>query len=67
MYLDAVIGRIVEACKKHNYTILVTADHGNAEQMLDSEGKPHTAHTTNKGMKLISTKKVFMVERSFNV
>jgi len=25
----------------------VTADHGNAEQMLDEEGKPHTAHTSN--------------------
>jgi 2,3-bisphosphoglycerate-independent phosphoglycerate mutase len=26
---------------------LVTADHGNAEQMLEPDGSPHTAHTTN--------------------
>ena len=26
---------------------LITADHGNAEQMLEASGKPHTAHTTN--------------------
>lgn len=45
---DGVIGRVFEACKKNNYVLLVTADHGNAEQMLDELGKPHTAHTTNK-------------------
>ncbi len=28
--------------------MLVTADHGNAEQMLTSDGRPHTAHTTNR-------------------
>lgn len=28
--------------------LLVTADHGNAEMMRDAEGKPHTAHTTNR-------------------
>ncbi|OQV13034.1 2,3-bisphosphoglycerate-independent phosphoglycerate mutase [Hypsibius exemplaris] len=44
---DVVIGRVYEACKKHGYVLLVTADHGNAEQMLDEMGKPHTAHTTN--------------------
>jgi 2,3-bisphosphoglycerate-independent phosphoglycerate mutase len=27
---------------------LVTADHGNAEQMLEADGSPHTAHTTNR-------------------
>ena len=33
-------------CKKGN--LLITADHGNAEQMIDySTGEPHTAHTTN--------------------
>ncbi|KAG0225563.1 hypothetical protein BGW42_004234 [Actinomortierella wolfii] len=43
---DAAIGTIYEACKKHNYILFVTADHGNAEKMLsDDFSSPHTAHT----------------------
>lgn len=43
---DAAIGVIYEACVKHNYTMFVTADHGNAEKMLsDDFSTPHTAHT----------------------
>lgn len=46
---DTAIGTIYEACKKHNYVLFVTADHGNAEQMLSADGKgPHTAHTCNR-------------------
>ena len=47
---DAGIGIIYEACKEMGYTLFVTADHGNAEQMINLEtGEPHTAHTCNKG------------------
>ena len=36
------------ACEEAGYILLVTADHGNAEQMLNPDtGAPHTAHTTN--------------------
>lgn len=43
---DKGIGTIYEACKKHGYTLFVTADHGNAEKMLsDDFSTPHTAHT----------------------
>ncbi|XP_035665175.1 2,3-bisphosphoglycerate-independent phosphoglycerate mutase-like [Branchiostoma floridae] len=45
---DVAIGRINEACQKHGYVMLVTADHGNAEQMYDENGKPFTAHTCNR-------------------
>ena len=46
--VDECIGRVVEEVKRVNGTILITADHGNAEQMIDYEtGDPHTAHTTN--------------------
>jgi len=42
------LGQIYEAAKRCGATVLVTADHGNAEQMIDPEtGGPHTAHTTN--------------------
>ena len=45
---DTAIGTIFEACKKHNYVLFVTADHGNAELLIDPlTGGPHTAHTTN--------------------
>ncbi len=40
--------RLVTAVEKHGGKILITADHGNAEQMVDDDGHtPHTAHTTN--------------------
>jgi len=44
---DAAIGVILEACQKHGYVLVITADHGNAEEMLDENGKPKTSHTTN--------------------
>nr|GAT51464.1 predicted protein [Mycena chlorophos] len=45
---DAAVGTVFEACQKAGYVLLVTADHGNAEQMRNAEtGAPHTAHTCN--------------------
>ncbi len=46
--VDACLGRVVEAVHAVGGVSLVTADHGNAEQMLEADGtSPHTAHTTN--------------------
>ena len=45
--IDACVGRVLEALKKVGGKALVTADHGNCEQMKESDGSPHTAHTTN--------------------
>jgi 2,3-bisphosphoglycerate-independent phosphoglycerate mutase len=46
--LDECIGRVTDAAEKAGGEVLITADHGNAEQMLDTENdQPHTAHTTN--------------------
>lgn len=46
--IDQCVGRIVEAVGKQEGVLLITADHGNAEQMVDYEsGGPFTAHTTN--------------------
>jgi 2,3-bisphosphoglycerate-independent phosphoglycerate mutase len=45
--VDACLGRVVEAVRGRSGVCLVTADHGNAEQMLEPDGSPHTAHTTN--------------------
>jgi 2,3-bisphosphoglycerate-independent phosphoglycerate mutase len=45
--VDAALARVLEAVAARGGTALVTADHGNAEQMLTADGRPHTAHTTN--------------------
>lgn len=46
---DKGIGEIQRACEEAGYVMLVTADHGNAERMIDEEGKPVTKHTTYRG------------------
>ena len=46
--IDECVGKIVKSTEKVNGVLLITADHGNAEQMIDYKtGEPHTAHTTN--------------------
>ena len=46
--IDTCVGKVVEAVNRQNGVLLITADHGNAEQMIDYKtGEPHTAHTTN--------------------
>ena len=46
--VDECVGKVVDAMLAHKGTTLITADHGNAEQMIDCKtGEPHTAHTTN--------------------
>ena len=44
---DACLAKVVEAVEKAGGVCLITADHGNAEHMLEPDGSPHTAHTTN--------------------
>jgi 2,3-bisphosphoglycerate-independent phosphoglycerate mutase len=44
--VDAAVGRVVDAAEKHGASLIVTADHGNAEQMRTADGGAHTAHTT---------------------
>jgi len=46
--VDTSIGRIAEAAQKAGAVLVVTADHGNAEEMIDEQGRPKTAHTTNQ-------------------
>ncbi len=45
--VDKEVSKIVEVANKNGYTILLTADHGNAELMRNEDGSPHTYHTTN--------------------
>ncbi len=45
--VDRCLDRVVDAVTKAGGKLLITADHGNCEQMVDGNGQPHTAHTTN--------------------
>ena len=46
--VDAALGRVYAAIRRQGGSMLITADHGNAEQMVDPvAGGPHTSHTTN--------------------
>ena len=45
--VDTCVGRVAEAVKKMGGAMFMTADHGNADRMLDTDGSPFTAHTTN--------------------
>ena len=46
--IDECVGKVVEAILNNDGTLLITAVHGNSEQMIDYKtGEPHTAHTTN--------------------
>jgi 2,3-bisphosphoglycerate-independent phosphoglycerate mutase len=44
---DECLGRVVDAVERAGGVSLVIADHGNAETLLQEDGSPHTAHTTN--------------------
>jgi len=46
--VDKCLDKIVKACKKNNYVIVVIADHGNAEYMVNEDASINTSHTTNK-------------------
>ena len=45
--VDKNVKKIVEEGLRHNYSIIILADHGNAENMINPDGSPNTAHTTN--------------------
>ena len=45
--VDACVKDVVEAALENNYTTIIIADHGNCETMINPDGSPNTAHTTN--------------------
>lgn len=45
--VDECVGRVVNAIQEMDGVALITADHGNADKMVDADGEPFTAHTTN--------------------
>lgn len=53
---DECLGKVVEAIVQKGGVAIITADHGNADMVIDDEGRPYTAHTTNP-VPFIVTKK----------
>ena len=45
--VDTCVGRVADSTLKMDGVMLLTADHGNADRMVDTDGSPFTAHTTN--------------------
>ena len=45
--VDTCVGKLVDWCEANDATMIVTADHGNAEKCIDENGNPFTAHTSN--------------------
>jgi len=46
--VDTALQQVVESAVNNNYVVLITADHGNLEELLTKDGKPHVSHTTNQ-------------------
>lgn len=47
-YIDSAVGEVVRAARAAGYTVLITADHGNADHAVNEDGTPNTAHSLNK-------------------
>ena len=47
-YIDSAVGEIVRAAREAGYTVLITADHGNADHAVNEDGTPNTAHSLNR-------------------
>ena len=60
--VDGCLVRVLEAVEARDGVSLVTADHGNAETMLDEEGKPQTSHTSNPVPFVLTETSVSLVE-----
>lgn len=55
--LDKCVRNLYELCFQKDILLIITADHGNCEEMIREDGKPHTYHTTNKVPFIICDKK----------
>lgn len=63
--LDTYIHQLAEKCIKNNWTMLISADHGNAEQLIDKKNnQPHTAHTNNKVPFIMIDKQVYTLRNN---
>ncbi len=55
-YLDKCVAKVINYANKKGYEVLLTADHGNSEEMIAKNGEPQMAHTLNKVMCVVANK-----------
>ena len=60
--VDECVGRVAKAVEEVGGTMILTADHGNADCVFDEDGNPFSAHTTNPVPFLITNKNVILQE-----
>jgi len=60
--LTALPKKVVKAAIANDYTVLVIADHGNSDVMINEDGSPNTAHTTNLVPFIVVDKQKFSVK-----
>jgi 2,3-bisphosphoglycerate-independent phosphoglycerate mutase len=46
--VDKCVGEVIDTAVEHNYSVLLTADHGNSDHAINADGSPNTAHSLNK-------------------
>lgn len=62
--VDAALGDVLAAAKDQGYALLVTADHGNADQVLEADGSTRTAHSCNKVPLVVANSKAAALKQS---
>ena len=62
--IDQGLKQIYDTCQSHNGVMFITADHGNAEEMLDENNKPKTAHTKNQIPFIVTDQNVQLVDHN---
>jgi 2,3-bisphosphoglycerate-independent phosphoglycerate mutase len=60
--VDACLGKVVEAILAKDGAVIITADHGNADEVITLDGKPMTAHTTNPVPVIVTAKGITLRE-----
>jgi 2,3-bisphosphoglycerate-independent phosphoglycerate mutase len=60
--VDECSAKIIEKAKENKYTVLVIADHGNSDIMINKDGSPNTAHTTNLVPLILIDEKIKKIE-----
>ncbi len=60
--IDNLVGRVVKEARKMDYSVLITADHGNADYAVNEDGTPNTAHSLNPVQFVVVDKDVKTVE-----
>jgi len=58
--VDECVGELYKSCKSNDYTLIITADHGNIEKIVDEFGKPFSAHTTSKVPFIVTKSDVYL-------